>query len=307
LRVTKQAKEFQMQKRIWSEYNRKLVQRGSVTFMIHEKTVRQIQNFKPKSKNGRPQKYPDALIELLVVVKIRFNLGYRSLEGFAKSIFQELKRWFEIPDYSTICKRAKALSPELKVALSKQPRIISLDATGIKVYGEGEWKRKIHGVGRPRKWLKLHVGLDEETQLVVADSLTESNTSDCSMVDELLDQIDSEIVEVKADGAYDGQPSRSSIKKKGAKPIIPPPRNARVKCEKSERDDAVLEILGLGNDEQARSLWGKLTGYSRRVLVETFFSRYKRLFGGRLFSKLFETQVVENLLKIKILNAMTMA
>ena len=73
-----------MQKRIWKEYNQKLVQRGSITFMIHEKTVREIQNFKPKRKIGRPKKYPDALIELLVVAKIRFNLGYRSLEGFAK-------------------------------------------------------------------------------------------------------------------------------------------------------------------------------------------------------------------------------
>lgn len=131
------SKEFRMQKRIWSEYNRKLVQRVSVTFMIHQKTVREIQKFKPKSKNGRPKKYPDALIELLVVVKIRFNLAYRALEGFARSVFQEINRWFEIPTYSTICKRAKSPLTELKAALSRKPRIISLNASGVKVYEEG--------------------------------------------------------------------------------------------------------------------------------------------------------------------------
>lgn len=296
-----------MQKRIWSEYNRKLVNRGSVTFMIHEKTIQEIRRFKPKSKNGRPKKYPDALIRLLVVVKIRFNLSYRALEGFAKSIFQKLQKWFEIPTYSTICKRAKSLPVELKVALSKKPRIISLDASGIKVHGEGEWKRKIHGVGRPRKWLKLHVALDEETQQVVAESLTESNISDSNLVDSLLNEIDGDIDEVKADGAYDKQSSRNSIKKRGAKPVIPPPRNARLRYDKAERDDAVLQIMGLGNDAHARSLWGRLTGYSKRVLVETFFSRYKRLFGGRLFSKTSDRQRVENLLKIQILNEMAIA
>ena len=239
-----------------------------------------------------------------MVVKIRFNLGYRALEGFARSIFQELKRWFKIPTYSTICKRAKELPTELKRALSKQPRIISLDASGIKVYGEGEWKRKIHGVGRPRKWMKLHVALDEDTQEVVAEVLTDSNVGDSSVVENLLDQIPDEIQEVKADGAYDRAATRISIKRRGARPIIPPPRNARIKHDRQERDEATLQIMGLGNDDLARSLWGRLTGYSRRVLVETVFSRYKRLFGGRLFSRTYERQQVENRLKLQILNAM---
>lgn len=275
--------------------------------MIHEKTIREIQNFRQKRTVGRPKKYPDALIELLVVVKIRFNLGYRSLEGFAKSIFTELKQWFAIPTYSTICKRATELPLHLKHAIAKGPRVISMDASGIKIYCEGEWKRKIHGPGRPRKWLKLHVALDEITQEVVADVLTDSTVGDSSMVEQLLDQISADIEEVKADGAYDGQTARNSIKKRGAKPLIPPPKNARIKHDREERDDAKRIIFGLGNDERARSLWGKLTGYSKRALVETFFSRYKRIFGDRLFSRTKERQRLENILKIQILNSMITA
>ena len=83
-----------------------------------------------------------------------------------------------MPTYSTICKRAKALPSELKVALSRKSKMVSHDASGVKVYGEGEWKRKIHGVGRPRKWLKPHVAIDEDTQ----DILCEVNIKETSFL-----------------------------------------------------------------------------------------------------------------------------
>jgi hypothetical protein len=52
-----------------------------------------------------------------------------------------------------------------------------------------------------------------------------------------------------------------------------------------DRDDAIRIIHVLGGDKEAKSLWGKLTGIVERALVETSFSRMKRLFGERLFSK----------------------
>jgi len=54
--------------------------------------------------------------------------------------------------------------------------------------------------------------------------------------------------------------------------------------------------------KEAKSLWGKLTGYSRRALVETTFSRMKRLFAERLFSKIIEKQIIENKLRALLLN-----
>ena len=42
-----------------------------------------------------------------------------------------------------------------------------------------------------------------------------------------------------------------------------------------ERNRAISERKGLGSDEVGLSLWGKLTGYSKRALVETGFSRLK--------------------------------
>ena len=292
-----------MQKRIWSQYNKDLVQRGSITFFIEEKTFQKIQNFRGKSTGGRPQEFPLMLIQLLLFVKIQYSLTYRSLEGFAKSTLQKMYGWLEVPSYSLICKRAKELSHSLPKLSSRRPTVVLIDASGIKVFGEGEWKRKIHGVGRPRKWLKIHIAVDETSQEIVAECLTDSSVADATMVDTLLESKTSVRV-VKADGAYDRKCARDAAKKRKACLLAPPPKNARVNGTNQERDNAVLSIRGLGGDLCARSLWGRFTGYSYRALVETAFSRYKRLFGCRLFSKTLERQLVENRLKWVMLNKM---
>jgi Transposase DDE domain len=126
--------------------------------------------------------------------------------------------------------------------------------------------------------------------------------ADSTMTKNLLDQIQGPIKITMADGAYDCAPARSAIGKRGSKALIPPPKNASYKRTESDRDKAISIIEGLGGGREGRSLWGKLTGYSVRVLVESTFSRMKRLFGERLFSKIFEKQLVENRLRCVILN-----
>ncbi len=44
-------------------------------------------------------------------------------------------------------------------------------------------------------------------------------------------------------------------------------------------------IKGLGGDELAKAIWSKLSGYSRRVLVESLICRWKRLYRGALESR----------------------
>jgi len=64
-------------------------------------------------------------------------------------------------------------------------------------------------------------------------------------------------------------------------------------------------MIGLGNTEEAKTLWKKLVGYHRRSLVETAFSRFKGIFGDRLFSKRFDSQEIELNIKSQVLNRMT--
>ena len=91
-----------MRKRNWKEYNRQLIQRGSLTFLIGPKIINS--KAKRSRKNGRPQEFSLPFITMLLMVKIHFRLTYRSLEGFMKYL-ADLNKWkCAIPSYSLICK-----------------------------------------------------------------------------------------------------------------------------------------------------------------------------------------------------------
>jgi len=79
--------------------------------------------------------------------------------------------------------------------------------------------------------------------------------------------------------------AREAIAKRKAGSLIPPPKNGRYKGDGSERDKALLEIRGLGGDKHAKSIWGKLIGYSRRVFVEAFFLGLNDYFGKGFIRK----------------------
>jgi hypothetical protein len=71
--------------------------------------------------------------------------------------------------------------------------------------------------------------MDQETQEIVAEVTTESSVSDGSMTESLLCQVKGGIQQVLADGAYNRKDARNAIRKRGAQPLIPPPRNAQFK------------------------------------------------------------------------------
>jgi hypothetical protein len=77
---------------------------------------------------------------------------------------------------------------------------------------------------RPDKWHKLHLVVDADSDRIVAQTLTDQDADDPSQVVPLLDQIDSPIAQVTADGAYDGGPTYQTIATHGdtIEVVIPP-------------------------------------------------------------------------------------
>jgi hypothetical protein len=295
-----------MRKRNWREYNKKLVQRGSLTFLIDPKIIKTLEVKAQKKKKGRPLEFSDQLILMLLMIKIHYKMPYRMLEGFTRFFFEQFKK-IKIPTYSLTCKRGKGLSTELPKLSSCKPKTVIVDATGIKIQGEGEWKVKIHGKGRPRKWIKLHVAIDERTQEIVGEISTEATVHDGKAFPRVVKQVRGRPKLVIGDGAYDDGDIRDLIRKQGGKCLIPPPSNAVCHGTDFERDEAIKVIRAFGGDKTAKSIWGKLSGYSKRALVETTFSRYKKMFGERAFSRTQERIVLENRLKCVLLNKMIRA
>jgi len=108
---------------------------------------------------------------------------------------------------------------------------------------------------------------------------------------------------------YDDIKFRRTAKGKGAKVIVPPPKNAILQDEQDaatvERNDYIKQIAGLGNDEEARALWKKLVTYHVRSNGETVMYRIKQLTGNTLRSRTMETQRVEAYVKCMVVNKMT--
>ena len=64
-----------------------------------------------------------------------------------------------VPDYTTLCRRRRQLAVSLPRRAKDKPLHVAVDATGIKVYAEGEWKVRSHGWSKRRTWRKLHSAL----------------------------------------------------------------------------------------------------------------------------------------------------
>jgi hypothetical protein len=95
-----------LRKRNWRCYNKELVQRGSLLFLIDPKLLKN-----PKKQGlGRPQMFSDALISALFMIKIFFKLPCSALQGFASFVQPLINKLEKVPDYTSICIRAKKLA-----------------------------------------------------------------------------------------------------------------------------------------------------------------------------------------------------
>ena len=238
-----------MRKRNWHKHNQDLVKRGSITFFIDPEALTK----KPEeNKRGRPRLFSHPMIHLLLILKIQYRLTYRSLEGFAKSMLPYIQADIFLPTYSLICKRASKLEALLPKLSSKKPKVVLIDATGIKVYGEGEWKVKVHGASKRRRWIKLHIAVDEKTQEIIHLEVTNSHESDCKVGPQIIENLPKSVDTVIGDGGYDTKRCRQTIHQRGAKELIPPRKNSRLSPALQRRNKALLEIKGLGGDKLAR-------------------------------------------------------
>jgi len=197
---------------------------------------------------------------------------------------------------------------KLPIATKESGVHIVVDSTGLKIYGEGEWKVRIHGKSKGRTWRKLHIGVDEATGEILVSALTTADVSDGELLPEMLRKVDTPVTKVSADGAYDHRDDYTAIAALGAQALIPPRRGARIWRHGNsneaplERDSHLRRIRQVG-----RKRWKIESGYSWRCLAETAFSRLKRFFGDRLRARDFENQATEAFLSVRALNIMTAA
>ena len=201
------------------------------------------------------------------------------------------------------------LGREFKKLSKVCPTDLVFDSSGFKICGEGEWKVRQHGKQKRRRWKKFHIGVCPKTHEIIVAEVTELESADCEIGPKLLEKAPRSVKNAIGDGAYDTWNCYRTADDKGQRLIVPP-REGAVFNEGDEpwlraRNDAICQIIGLGNNEEAIKLWKKLVGYHKRSLVETSFSRLKGTFGPKLFSKSIDNQMIELMLKAQVMNKMT--
>ena len=150
------------------------------------------------------------------------RLPLRQTQGFIQSLLDLMPLALAAPDYSTLSRRQGSLAVVLPTQCPDKPMHLVVDSTGLKVYGEGEWKVRQHGWTKRRTWRKLHVGVHEATGEVVAQTLTSNRIDDASQVAPLLTQVDEAVGAVGGDGAYDKQKVFDALATPPSSPSIQP-------------------------------------------------------------------------------------
>lgn len=292
--------------RNWPDYNTALVQRGSLLLWLGKGVLQEWRNRGRTGKRGKPRLYSDQAIACALRMRQVYRLPLRATEGLLRSLVALLGADVPIPCYSTLSRRQAGLAVPLDAPAAAEPLHLVVDGTGLKVFGDGEWKARQHGVSKRRTWRKVHLAVDQKTGYVQAAATTTNSISDGQVLPKLLEQVSQPIGQVSADGGYDRRTCYEAIAKRGAKAAIPPRRGARIwqhgnsKQERLARDENLRRIRQVG-----RAKWKRESGYHRRSLAETTMFRLKTIFGSALRGRTEAAQDTETMLRLSALNQMT--
>jgi DDE family transposase len=290
--------------RNWKQYNDALVRRGSLTLWVDPDTI-QAWRYQGPAQRGAQYEYSDTAIECLLTLRAVYHLPLRSTEGFANSLLELMGADLPVPDYSTLSRRAATV----RITLPRRatgPLHLILDSTGLKVYGEGEWKVRQHGYSKRRTWLKLHLAIDPETHEIQAAVVSDPGVTDEEAVPTLLGQVEEPISAAGADGAYDRRTVYEELDRRGARAVIPPRRDAKIQQHgntagpRLPRDENLRRIRQIG-----RAAWKRESGYHKRSLGEAAMFRLKTIFGAGVSSRKDEQRATEVGVRCRALNIMT--
>lgn len=285
----------------WRKYNKELVNRGKIDFWINTKALQKLpQNTK---KGGHPFVYSDVLIQAMSFARFKFHLSLREAQGFFLSLMGHLCL-SKVPCYTQLCRRFKRLKLPTKLFDKRKVTDIVLDTTGLKVYGEGEWRAEKYG-GK-KKWKKLHLAIDLRTGKLILSELSEERVHDTAYMEKALQAGNRRQGKILIDGVADSRKCYSLAQRYNKSLLTPPKKRAviRPEPELEGRNDAIKIIRRLYGGEVGKAIWSQLVGYSKRVTVESAVARWKRLYGGEIRSRHEESMRQEALLKARMINQM---
>ncbi|KAF1016611.1 MAG: hypothetical protein E5299_00487 [Burkholderia gladioli] len=205
--------------------------------------------------------------------------------------------------YTTLYRQTKTLNVELPILFDNEPIHLVVDSTGLKVYGEGEWKVRQHGYSKRSTWRKVHLALNPNTGKLHAALMTHQHVADGDALAKWLNQIQCEeqINVIVGDGDYDTKLCHAAIAARSAVSSIPPREDAAHLPADTPgaawHNGAVDAIV-----RDSCRAWKKDSGYHRRSFAENAMYRFKSLTGNCLWARNIATQANEVSVRVGLIN-----
>jgi hypothetical protein len=152
----------------WREYDQALRDRGDITLWISQDAINA---WTPPQtgKRGAQPVYSDSAIETALTFRVLLHLPLRQTEGFLGSVFRLMDLALPCPDHTTLSRRNATVEVRRQIDRAPQGSVcVIVDSTGLKVCGHGEWHTQKHGEKKRKSWKKLHLGVDDQGQIIAS-------------------------------------------------------------------------------------------------------------------------------------------
>ena len=164
-----------------------------------------------------------------------------------------------------------------------------------------------HGVSTRRTWRTLHLGVDEATGQIVAQTMTTPSADDASQVEPLLEQVQAPVEALGGDGAYDQRKVFDALaaSEPPIRPIIPPRSNAKIQQHGNTKAEP---LPAMRRSEPSKT--GPTRVEKNQRLSSTLYrrnptsGRYKKILGDTLRARTLANQQTETRLGCAVLNQM---
>ncbi len=283
----------------WHKYNQARTSEKRLFYMLLDDLLEVIP--KPKIENGRP---PIPLRDLIFCGCLKLYNGF-SARRISSDMDHAHKMGFieKTPHFNTLLSFMKCKSTyeilKYLVTLSALPlqsieTDFAMDASGFGSYQYERWMKVRFGKTKRgwRNYVKLHISVGTNTQIITAAEVTYGNQSDHNQLPYLVKQTSANFNAKKylADKAYSSRKNFGIIAELNALPFIPFKSNATGKSRGCPLWNAMFDYFN-NNEESFKHYYGQ------RSQSESAFSRIKRNWGEFLKSKTIESQRNEVLLK----------
>ena len=262
-----------------------------------------------KNKKGKPFEFPDSFILAIGYIRYSFRLPYRQTEGIINVTGKSLP---SKPSYGHICKRINRLSVNISNGLVKKDDdddddddgyiIIAADSTGIKVTNRGQWMDEKWNVLNRKGYLKIHIAVNIKSKEILALEVTDEKVHDSKMlkklVNHVLDNPNTMIESVLADGAHDTNTNFQFLEQKGITSGILVRKNSIISIRINSLRNREVRLQT--KDDLLK--WKTKRKYGHRWIAETVFSTIKRTFGEYVSATMFQNMVKEMMIKVSLYN-----